>query len=410
MYDILNGLRIVEGSSFIAAPSCGLNLALLGAEVIRFDAIGGGPDFRRWPLAPGGASLYWEGLNKGKQSIAINLSQPEGRELAARLVTAPGENAGLFVTNYPAEGFLSHARLAARRADLVTVRVMGWADGRNAVDYTVNAAVGVPAMTGPAGEGSMPVNHVLPAWDLLAGAQAAFSLLAAERSRCLTGAGREIRIPLGDVAMETLGHLGQIAEVTLSGHDRPRSGNDIYGAFGRDFRTRDGRRVMLVAITARQWTSLVQALALAVPVAALEAELGLSFDADEGLRFEHRMRLNPLVEAAVGALTLAELDAALTAHDACWEPYRSLKEALDDDPRFSAANPLFTMMDHPSGHRYLTPGASVTLTGAARRPPVRAPLLGEHTEEILERLLGLPGHEIARLHDEGIVASAETAP
>ena len=82
MYDLLKGLRVVEGAAFVAGPSCALYLAQMGAEVIRFDAIGGGPDFRRWPLSAGGDSYYWEGLNKAKKSIAIDLSRPEGRELA----------------------------------------------------------------------------------------------------------------------------------------------------------------------------------------------------------------------------------------------------------------------------------------------------------------------------------------
>src|SRR5271154_5405896 len=128
-YQILKTLRIVEGSSFVASPSAGLYLAQMGAEVIRFDQIGGGPDFNRWPRANGGASLYWEGLNKGKKSIAIDLSRPEGRELAQRLVTAPGEQGGIFLTNYPVNSFLSHQRLQALRVDLVTVRIMGHADG-----------------------------------------------------------------------------------------------------------------------------------------------------------------------------------------------------------------------------------------------------------------------------------------
>jgi 2-methylfumaryl-CoA isomerase len=408
MYDILNGMRVVEGSSFVAAPSCGLNLASLGAEVIRFDAIGGGPDFHRWPLAPDGSSLYWEGLNKGKKSIAINLSQPAGRELAVALITAPGDDSGLFVTNYPVEGFLSHERLVRHRADLITVRVMGWPDGGNAVDYTVNCAVGLPAMTGPPDDDA-PVNHVLPAWDLLTGAHAAFSLLAAERSRRLTGKGGEIRIPLGDVAMATLGHLGQIAEVSIAGRDRPRMGNALFGAFGRDFVTGDGRRVMLVAITPRQWRGLVKALSLEAEIAAAEAAAGVSFDADEGMRFQHRDRLFPLFERAIAARLLAELARDFARHEVCWEPYQTLHQALDADPRCSSANPIFAEVQHPSGYSYLTPGASMTLPGSARSAPGPAPRLGQHTDEILVRLLALPEHEIARLHDEGIVAAAGAA-
>ena len=85
MYDLLKGLRVVEGAAFVAGPTCALYLAQMGAEVIRFDAIGGGPDFRRWPIAPNGSSLYWESLNKGKKSVALNLTSPEGRELAQRI-------------------------------------------------------------------------------------------------------------------------------------------------------------------------------------------------------------------------------------------------------------------------------------------------------------------------------------
>lgn len=405
LHMILRGLRVVEGASFVAAPSCGLHLAQMGAEVIRFDMIGGGPDFNRWPLSPGGASLFWEGLNKGKKSIAIDLRHPEGRELAAAIITAPEPDAGLFVTNFPASGFLSHERLSALRGDLITVRIMGQANGRPAVDYTVNNAVGLPFMTGPESPGKEPVNHVLPAWDLLAGAHATFSLLAAERMRRQTGQGQEIRLPLTDLAMTTLGHLGQIAEASLSGHSRPRYGNALFGAFGRDFETLDGQRVMLVAITEGQWSSLVKAFDLAKEIASLEEELSVAFARDEGLRFQHRDRLFPLFEAAARKLSLAQLAPILEANNVCWSPYRQLHEALRDDPDFSKRNPAFAEVTHPSGHTYLTPGTATSFSAVERDMPQRAPRLGEHTDEVLANVLGLAGHEIASLHDRGLVAA-----
>lgn len=404
MYGILKDMRIVEGASFIAAPSCCLHLLQLGAEVIRFDMIGGGPDFGRWPLAPGGASLYWEGLNKGKKSIAIDLSRREGRELAVALATAPGEQAGMFVTNYPAEGFLSHERLKARRGDMITVRVMGWADGRSAVDYTINAAVGLPLMTGPATlSPDEPVNHVLPAWDLTTGSYAAFALLAAERHRRATGEGAEVRVPLSDIAAASLGHLGQIAETVVSGHDRPRMGNDLYGSFGRDFVAADGTRLIIVAITARHWTGLVEALGVAGQVAAVEAELGLSFS-DEGQRFRHRDRLFALVQAAVGTRSVGDLAPVFESKGVCWSVYRTLSEAIAFEPGFVRDNPLFDEVSHPSGERYPTPGATAMFSGSDRSPAPMAPRLGQHTDEILADILGLPSAEIARLHDHGLVA------
>jgi 2-methylfumaryl-CoA isomerase len=374
----------------------------MGADVIRFDAIGGGPDFNRWPLNAAGRSLYWEGLNKGKRSIAIDLARPEGRALAQRLAAAPGPMSGLFVTNFPAEGFLSYEKLSALRQDLICIRVMGWADGGPAVDYTVNAAVGLPLMTGPVDD-ARPVNHVLPAWDLLTGAYAAFGLASALIARQMTGQGRELRIPLSDIAAATLANLGMTAETRLAGRQRARMGNDLYGAFGRDFLTRDGRRIMLVAITPRQWKGVLEVLGVGEAVAALEAELGVSFAADEGVRFAERARLAPLFDQAFAGKDLAELTPAFDSLGVCWGPYQPLEAALAD-PRLYAGNPVFDELDHPSGERYPAPGAAATIPQDPRSPVRAAPRLGEHTDEVLAEVLGLSSTEIGDLHDQGLVA------
>ncbi len=163
---------------------------------------------------------------------------------------------------------------------------------------------------------------------------------------------------------------------------------------------------MVIAITPRQWRGLLEALALGEAVAALERELAVSFAQDDGLRFEHRDRLFPLIEAAVEQRPLAELAAAFDQRDVCWGPYRTVHQALASDPRLSAANPIFAALDHPSGQRYLTPGAAASFMGGERGTPVPAPRLGEHTDEVLANVLGLPDHEIARLHDAGLVAGA----
>lgn len=405
MYNLLKGLRVVEGSAFVAAPTCGLYLAQFGAEVIRFDNIGGGPDFRRWPLTERGDSLYWEGLNKGKKSIALDLSSAEGRELAQRLAAAPGEEAGLFVTNFPVEGFLSYDKLRALRDDLICVRVMGWADGSQGMDYTINSALGLPLMTGPVGD-ERPVNHVLAAWDLLTGAYCAFGLVAALLARMKGQGGREIRAPLSDIGAATMANLGFSAETQFAGKQRPRMGNDVYGAFGRDFTTRDGEKLMLLAITPKQWSKALEVLGLAEAVAAVEAEIGVSFANDEGLRFTHRERLYPLFERAFAAKTAAELTPAFDAGGVTWGAYQTLEAALTDRRLFKD-NPLFQEIAHPSGLRYPAPGAMATIPQDMRGEVRPAPKLGQHTDEVLTELLGLSSGEIARLHDAKIVAGPE---
>ncbi len=192
MDGILSGLRVVEGTAFVAAPLGGMTLAQLGADVIRFDLTGGGLDYGRWPITADGMSLCWAGLNKGKRSIAVDFRQPRGQELLTQLISLPGENSGIFSTNFPAKGWLSYDALRSHRADLIMANLVGRRDGGSEVDYTVNPQIGIPFLTGPT-DWSGPVNHVLPAWDLITGHMIAVGLLAAERHRRITGQGQLVK-------------------------------------------------------------------------------------------------------------------------------------------------------------------------------------------------------------------------
>ena len=179
MTPVLEGVRIIEGSAFVAAPLGGMTLAQLGADVIRFDAMGGGLDYQRWPVTEEGVSLFWAGLNKGKRSIQVDLRSDAGRDLITQLITEQGSENGIFLSNFPESSWLSYDRLRAEREDLIYMNIIGNPDESTAVDYTVNPSSGFAMATGPLGS-SMPTNHVLPAWDTATGLTAAVGILAAE--------------------------------------------------------------------------------------------------------------------------------------------------------------------------------------------------------------------------------------
>lgn len=403
MYDILKGLRIIEATSFVASPSAGMYLAQFGAEVIRVDHVKGGPDYNRWPKADNGSSFYWEGLNKAKKSVSLNLRTTEGRELLQKLAVSGGEAGGILLTNFPVGSFLSYENLKVLREDVIVARIMGQANGGPAVDYTVNCALGLPAMTGPKSiPADEPVNHVLPAWDLLAGAYAAFTILAAERHRKETGRGGDYRIPLSDIGISTMANLGNIAEVLYSDANRPRHGNELYGAFGKDFQTKDNKRLIVMAITPRQWKGLVKTLDIAAEVAAIETERGVSFDYDEGVRYQHADILYPLVDAKIAAWTADELGKALDEVGGCWGEYKTMKHAVSD-PALVAENPIFEVMKNPSGFSYPTAGSAATIPTENRLSPRTAPELGADTLDILTSELGMSPSDIDALVKTGTI-------
>ncbi len=406
MYQLLSGLSIIETSSFVASPTAGLYCAQFGAEVIRVDHKAGGLDYDRYLLTREGRSLSWENLNRAKKSVALDLQSAEGRELLVELVRMTGQ----MITNLPVNSFLAHDRIAAERPDLVSVRIMGWHDGRQAMDFTVNAASGYPLMNGPEEwdpATDQPVNQILPAWDFITGAYCAFAMLAGLRHRDATGEGSELRVPLGDVAIGTAFNAGAAAEMLYRGADRERIGNAIWGAFGRDFLSRDGRRFMVAALTAKQWNALLDAFEVRGEVAELEARLGVDLSAGDHERFQNRHALFDLFQAAAAKLDYAELAQRMTKAGATFERYRTMHE-MTTDPELVTNNPLFGPSPaNPSGFEYPATRSFANIPDREAGDPQAAPYLGEHSEEVLAERLGLSSGQIATLIDRGVVATSD---
>jgi 2-methylfumaryl-CoA isomerase len=391
----LAGVRIIEISSFVAVPLAGMTLAQLGAEVIRVDPVGGAADYRRWPITDAGDSIYWAGLNKGKRSAAIDVRSEQGQGLIQRLIV----DSGILITNVAGRQWHSYETLAELRPDLIHVEISGRADGGTGVDYTVNAGIGFPMVTGPVGIED-PVNHVLPAWDVACGLYAALAVLAALRHRDATGCGQRVNIPLENVALATAGNLSFLTEVMVNGVPRERIGNSIFGQYGQQFASSDGIAFMIVALTGRHFRDLTEVTGTTKAVAALGDALSADFT-DEGDRYRHRDALTGLFTVWFTDHTADEVAAALSATSILWERYRTFADVVTD-PKVTA-NPLFAELEQPRIGRHLAPGLPLSIDGVYP-PAMTAPELGDDTVAVLRDLLGLTGDEIERLVEAATVA------
>ena len=381
----LSGLRVIEVSSFVAAPLGGMTLAQLGADVIRVDPVGGAADTQRWPLTRSGVSLYWAGLNKGKRSVTVDMRSERGRAVVTDLVAACPAGSGVVLTNAVGRDWLSARALTRVCPDLIHVQVEGRSDGAPAVDYTVNAEVGFPMVTGPAGHAD-PINHVLPAWDIACGLYAALGVSAAARHRELTGEGDQVRVALADVALAMAGNLGFLAEAQVNHVQRQRIGNYLYGGFARDFICADGGRLMVVALTSRHWRDLLLVTDMVGPATALETSLGVDFSVEDD-RFEYREVLAGLFQRWFAARSVDDACTALSATSLVWSRYRTFGEAVSHLQTSAGANPIVSVVDQPGVGPYLAPGSPLRFTSTSGRAEP-APRLGEHTESVLAELHG----------------------
>ena len=195
---------------------------------------------------------------------------------------------------------------------------------------------------------------------------------------------------------------GYVAEAQINQTDRPATGNHVFGTFGCDFPTSDGRRVMITAFTPRHWLALLEATGLEERFAALAAEEGVDLS-----REEERYALRETIEAELApwfaARPLDKIGKALDAVGACWGPYQTVRQAVAEDPDLSAENPMFSEIEQPGIGRYLAAGSFIDFSGIPREPAVPAPTLGSNTESVLTEKLGLTNSDLSTLKDGGVI-------
>ncbi len=200
-----------------------------------------------------------------------------------------------------------------------------------------------------------------------------------------------------------MGHLGYIGEAMIKDGEREAIGNHIYGTFGRDFKSRDGHRVMIVGVSANQWQAILKVTEKAETIAELGNSMGLDFN-KEGDRYTGREAICEKLEPWFAERDFGPLVEQLEAAGVCWGKYQTVKEMVDTDPDCSIDNPLFEPVEQPGIGTYLVPQNPLGFTAAERHPVSPAPRLGQHTDEILADIIGLSSSEIGRYHDAGIVA------
>jgi 2-methylfumaryl-CoA isomerase len=184
--------------------------------------------------------------------------------------------------------------------------------------------------------------------------------------------------------LATVGNLGYLADVQINGVSREPDGNSLYGGFGRDFRTADGRDVMVVALTTGQWRALEKVTGLADRFAMIEPMMDVDLTTDRG-RYRARHVIAAVLEPWFSDRTLDQVSAAFDGSGALWGPYRTFAQLVDEDDRCSTQNPMFSEIEQPGIGMLLTPRSPLSFSRNQVPGAMPAPVLGADTDQVMLR-------------------------
>jgi crotonobetainyl-CoA:carnitine CoA-transferase CaiB-like acyl-CoA transferase len=393
----LEHLTVLDLTRVLSGPYCTMQLADMGARVIKIERPGRGDDTRAWgPPFVAGESSYFVSINRNKESVALDFKHPDGRALLDALIA----RADVLVENFHpgtlAALGLGHADLAPRHPRLVYCSITGYgatgpAHDRPGYDAIVQAEGGLMSLTGP-GDGD-PYRLGVAIADITAGMFATQGILLALLARERTGRGQHVDIGMLDAVASTLTYQAGICFTT--GRTPVRMGNRHPSIAPYDtLPAADGTLVLAIGNDG-QWRTFCAVAGLD----DLAADSRLDTNAG---RVQHYDAIRPALEAVLRTQTRqAWIDRLVPAGVPC-ASVRNVDEVLAD-PQLAARDMIATVQ-HPAAGPLKVLGLPVKMSetpGAVRTPP---PRLGEHTAAVLGGLLGCTAVEVERLTREGVVA------
>jgi formyl-CoA transferase len=393
---LLSGIRVTDLTRVLAGPYCTMILGDLGADVIKVEIPKRGDDTRAWgpPFAPGGESAYFLSVNRNKRSLTLDLKSAEGLGVLRQLIARSDVLVENFRTGTLAGWGLSYAELQGLRPGLIYATITGYGtDGpyadRPGYDFIVQALGGFMSLNGPVdGE---PFRTGVAIADLAAGMFAANAILAALFARERRGEGQRIDISLLDSQVSLLSYVA--SNYFISGQPPKRYGNAHPNIVPyQAFRARD-MHFAFAAGNDRQWKTFCEAVGHA------EWAQDERF-ATNAARLEHREPLIALLDNLFSHKSAREWMALCEDIGIPAAPINTLDRVFED-PQVIARQ-MKIEVEHPTaGHLPLvaSPLKIPTAPTSVRLPP---PLLGEHSREILEDLLGLSGDDIQALEQAGV--------
>jgi formyl-CoA transferase len=391
----LEGIRVVDLGQIFAAPYCTLQLAQMGADIIKIEPPGVGESLRRAESSPGGVGYSFLMLNANKRSVTLNLKHPRGREIILKLI----ERADVLVENYSAgvmESFgLGYDDLRGRFPRLVYASAKGYAsDGPwarlGAMDSTVQASSGFMSVTGYSDRSGVktPATFI----DMGTGSHLVSGILAALLQRERSGRGQKVEVAMLDVCVPAL--TGLIAD-QLQARKLERLGNRHRNACPSDvYRAADGE-ILIFCLTEPHWRTLAKMM-------GREELIGDPRFKNHAARLANIDEVDRAVTGWTRDKPRDELIAALIAAGVPSAPVRTVEELIADPE--VARRGMLLESEFPTRGAIRVSGSPIKLSMAPahEHPRMRPPVLGEHTAEVLASV-GIDAAELERLRGEGVV-------